>query len=91
MPTIPYLPADLAEPREIVDVIRARRGGTLQHLDSFGVTFYDNDGNYHSLLLDKNPGLKIETHDPLAGHIELLQQYSDADMHNIFTYLETLK
>jgi alkylhydroperoxidase family enzyme len=33
MPTIPYMPADLAEPREIVDVIRARRGGTLQHLD----------------------------------------------------------
>jgi alkylhydroperoxidase family enzyme len=33
MPTIPYLPVDLAEPREIVDVIRARRGGTLEHLD----------------------------------------------------------
>jgi alkylhydroperoxidase family enzyme len=33
MPTIPYMPADLAEPHEIVDVIRARRGGTLQHLD----------------------------------------------------------
>ena len=33
MPRIPYLPADLAEPREIVDAVRARRGGTLLNLD----------------------------------------------------------
>lgn len=33
MPRIPYLPADLAEPAEIVDAIRARRGGTLLNLD----------------------------------------------------------
>ncbi len=33
MPRIPYVPADLAEPREIVDAIRARRGGTLINLD----------------------------------------------------------
>jgi len=33
MPRIPYVPADIAEPREIVDAIRARRGGTLLDLD----------------------------------------------------------
>src|SRR5690606_22920843 len=33
MPRIPYAPADLAAPREIVDAIRARRGGTLINLD----------------------------------------------------------
>lgn len=33
MARIPYLPADIAEPREIVDAVRARRGGTLLHLD----------------------------------------------------------
>ncbi len=33
MPRIPYLPVDLAEPREIVDAVRARRGGTLLNLD----------------------------------------------------------
>lgn len=33
MPRVPYVPADLAEPAELVAAIRARRGGTLIHLD----------------------------------------------------------
>jgi cytochrome c oxidase cbb3-type subunit 3 len=65
--------------------------GKLQHLDGFNVAFYDKDGVYHSLLLEQWPGLKVEEHDPLAGHIELLQQYTDADMHNVLAFLETLK
>ena len=33
MSVIPYQPQDLAEPRELVAAIRARRGGTLLNLD----------------------------------------------------------
>jgi alkylhydroperoxidase family enzyme len=33
MPLIPYQPQDLAEPRDLVAAIRARRGGTLLNLD----------------------------------------------------------
>lgn len=33
MPRVPYVPADLAEPRAIVEAVRARRGGTLLNLD----------------------------------------------------------
>lgn len=33
MARIPYVSADLAEPREIVDAVRKRRGGTLLNLD----------------------------------------------------------
>lgn len=33
MPRIPYKPIDLAEPKELVDAIRKRRGGTLLNLD----------------------------------------------------------
>ncbi len=33
MPHVPYVPADLAEPKEIVHAVRARRGGHLTHLD----------------------------------------------------------
>jgi alkylhydroperoxidase family enzyme len=33
MPRLPYLPADTAEPAEIVAQIRARRGGRLLNLD----------------------------------------------------------
>ena len=33
MPRVPYVPIDLAEPREIVAAVRARRGGQLSQLD----------------------------------------------------------
>jgi alkylhydroperoxidase family enzyme len=33
MPRIPYLPADVREPEELVRAIRARRGGALLNLD----------------------------------------------------------
>ena len=33
MPRIPYLPADIAEPAELVAAIRKRRGGELINLD----------------------------------------------------------
>lgn len=33
VPRIPYLPADLAEPADLVAAIRARRGGSLLNLD----------------------------------------------------------
>jgi alkylhydroperoxidase family enzyme len=33
MPRIPYQPADLAEPRQVVNAVRARRGGELLNLD----------------------------------------------------------
>lgn len=33
MARLPYIPRDVVEPREIVDAVRARRGGTLLNLD----------------------------------------------------------
>lgn len=33
MPRVPYCPPDLAEPRELIAAIRARRGGMLLNLD----------------------------------------------------------
>jgi mono/diheme cytochrome c family protein len=65
--------------------------GTLKHVDDFSVSLYDSSGEYHSWLLERTPGIKVELHDPLAGHIALLQKYSDTDMHNVLAYLETLK
>ena len=35
--------------------------------------------------------IKVEVQDPLAEHVELLKKYTNADMHNILAYLETLK
>jgi cytochrome c oxidase cbb3-type subunit 3 len=30
-------------------------------------------------------------HDPLQAHHDMLTKYTDADIHNLFAYLETLK
>ena len=37
------------------------------------------------------PGVKVEVRDPLAAHHELLDRYTDADMHNVTAYLETTR
>ena len=65
--------------------------GVLVHIDDFSVAIRDDSGMYRSWNLDDVPGIHVEVHDPLEQHLKLLRQYSDADMHNILAYLETLK
>jgi cytochrome c oxidase cbb3-type subunit III len=62
--------------------------GELISLDTFSVAIKDADGWYHSWPLSK---VKVQTHDPLAAHEKLLTQYTAANMHDLFAYLETLK
>jgi cytochrome c oxidase cbb3-type subunit 3 len=62
--------------------------GTLEHLDEFDVALLDSSGEYRSWSRE---GVQVELHDPLAAHRELLRKYTDADIHNILAYLETLK
>ncbi len=64
--------------------------GALEYLDDFSVALKDSSGEYHSWSTDGS-GVKVTVHDPLKEHAELLKQYSDADMHNLLAYLETLK
>jgi cytochrome c oxidase cbb3-type subunit 3 len=35
--------------------------------------------------------VKVTVHDPLQAHREMLAKYTDADIHNLFAYLETLR
>jgi cytochrome c oxidase cbb3-type subunit 3 len=63
--------------------------GNLDRIDDFSVSLHDAAGEYHSW--SRTPTLKVELHDPYAAHNELLDQYSDADIHNLVAYLETLK
>jgi cytochrome c oxidase cbb3-type subunit 3 len=62
--------------------------GTLKTQDDINVSIYDEAGNYHSWPRD---GVKIEMEDRLAAHRQLLEKYTDADMHNITAYLASLK
>lgn len=63
--------------------------GKLRHLDEFNVSLYDAEGNYRSFVL--GPESHAEIQDPLDGHRKLLEQLSDTDIHDVTTYLETLK
>jgi len=63
--------------------------GTLKHIDDFYVSFYDANGNYRSIPMDKEVRVKIE--DKLAFHREMLDKYTDEIMHNLTAYLITLK
>lgn len=63
--------------------------GALVRIDDFNVSLRDAGGEYRTFRRAAN--VKVEVRDPLAAHHELLDRYTDADMHNLTTYLETLK
>jgi len=62
--------------------------GKLEHMDEFTVALIDSSGGYRSF--DRS-GVKVEVHDPLAAHRELLNKITQDDFHNLFAFLETLK
>ena len=62
--------------------------GNLVHRDTFYVSIIGPDGWYRSWPVDK---VKVGIKDPLEKHHELVTQYSNADLHNVFAYLESLQ
>ena len=62
--------------------------GEVMHADDFVVSLRDESGWYRSFQRDR---VKVELHDPLAAHRELLEKLTQADVHNLFAYLATLK
>jgi mono/diheme cytochrome c family protein len=63
--------------------------GVLDKLDDFNVSLRDAQGDYRSFSI--TPSVKVVKHDPYQVHVELLDQYTDKNMHDIVAYLETLK
>jgi mono/diheme cytochrome c family protein len=63
--------------------------GVLLHLDDFNVALTDNAGEYRSFK--RTAALKVVKNDPTQAHHELLDKYTDKNMHDMVAYLETLK
>lgn len=63
--------------------------GVLVQLDDFNVSLRDSAGVYKTWKRVR--GLKVEKHDPYQAHIDLLDQYTDKNIHDVVAYLETLK
>lgn len=64
--------------------------GRLGRIDDFIVTLTEPDGTARSFRRDGDVP-KVEVHDPLQPHEDLLRVYTDKDIHNVTAYLVTLK
>ncbi len=62
--------------------------GSIVKLDDFDVALRDSNGEYHYWPRSQ---VKVSVVDNLQGHRSLLPIYTDADIHNVTAYLETLK
>ena len=56
--------------------------------DDFSVTVLDPLGARQTY--QKN-AVKVTVEDPLGAHFDQLGKYTDAEMHNVYAYLESLK
>jgi cytochrome c oxidase cbb3-type subunit 3 len=93
-----YSPVDLQSHmlyphgRHITAVVTLPSGeqvaGTLAHVDEFEIALRDGSGSYRSFPRNR---VKVELTDALAAHRELLDKVTQADVHNLFAYLESLK
>ncbi|MCU1239562.1 MAG: hypothetical protein JWO71_288 [Candidatus Acidoferrum typicum] len=62
--------------------------GLVEHADDFVIALRDENGWYRSFRRDS---VNVELQDGLAAHRELLNKLTQADVHNLFAYIETLK
>lgn len=65
-----------------------RVSGTLAYQDEFTVALRDPAGKYRSW---STSDVKFAVDAPAEAHAELLGKYTDADIHNLMAYLQTLR
>lgn len=62
--------------------------GTLAYLDGFTLGMRDASGTYRSWTL---PGVKYSVTSPVDAHVKQFPKYTDADIHDLMAYLQTLR
>jgi len=62
--------------------------GALAYRDEFTIALQDASGKYRSWVVDD---VKYTIDDPAAAHLALFEKYTDADIHNLMAYLQTLR
>ncbi len=81
MPTVPDTGAVVAHGKTVK--------GTFLHRDEFTVTLQEPEGTTHTWPM--GTGVRVVPDDVLKGHRALLTTYTDKDIHDVFSYLETLQ
>jgi hypothetical protein len=64
--------------------------GVLTRIDDFVVTLTDAGRVEHTFRRDGDTP-KVEIHNPLQPHIDMLPAYTDQEIHDLTAYLVTLK
>ncbi len=62
--------------------------GTLEYLDEFTVGLRDASGTYRSWPVST---VKVKVDAPVEAHVALFPKYTDADIHNLMAYIQTLR
>jgi cytochrome c oxidase cbb3-type subunit 3 len=62
--------------------------GTLKYQDEFTVGLADDTGTYRSW---RTSDVKFKVDAPVNAHVEQFSKYTDADIHNLMAYLQTLR
>jgi cytochrome c oxidase cbb3-type subunit III len=62
--------------------------GKLAYRDEFTIALTDASGWYRSWPAAQ---VKVAIDDPLQAHVDQLGKYTDADMHNVLAYLQSLR
>jgi cytochrome c oxidase cbb3-type subunit III len=62
--------------------------GTLAYLDEFTVGLRDTAGTYRSWRVSD---VKYAVDAPVEAHVALFPKYTDADIHNLMAYIQTLR
>lgn len=82
------------DPMAVTATVTLPNGQTVKGLPlrvtDFDVTLRLDDGSTQTWARD-NGIPKVDLHDPLAAHIEVMRTLKDGDMHNLAAYLATLK
>lgn len=74
----------------VTDVSGRKTDGELVRIDDFIVTLRNADGDQQTFRRNGDRP-KVEIHDPLKAHRDLLPVYTDREIHDLTSYLVTLK
>jgi cytochrome c oxidase cbb3-type subunit 3 len=62
--------------------------GPLAYIDEFTIALKDSTGVYRSWPI---AAVKYKVDAPVQAHVELFDKYTDADIHNLMAYIQTLR
>jgi cytochrome c oxidase cbb3-type subunit 3 len=90
--TLPGAPAPVVKPVPTRVTVTLPSGavvtGGLAYRDEFTIALTDDAGWYRSWPTHQ---VKFTLTDPLQAHVDQLGKYTEADMHNVYAYLLTLR